>query len=108
MANKYNAEPTVSALCGRKFASKAECRRGEELCLLEKAGEIKDLQYQVKYVLSEKPRVTITIDFKYIDYTTEYIPTNVHEDTKGVLTRDFRTKLAWLKQKYNVDVILSR
>ena len=105
MSNKYGAKRTWSELCQRTFDSKAECRRGEELHLLEMAGEIRDLEYQVKYNLSEKPKVTITIDFHY------YVPDDkdwVWEDAKGVLTRDFRTKMCWLKAKYDIDVILHR
>jgi len=105
MMNKYGATRTFSALCGRVFASKAECRRGEELRLLWQAGEIDRLEYQVKFVLSEKPKVTITVDFKYKEMTGKR--RYIYEDTKGVLTRDFRTKLAWLKQLHNIDVILS-
>ncbi|KKN62161.1 hypothetical protein LCGC14_0514400 [marine sediment metagenome] len=103
MPNKYKAIRTYSELCQREFASKKECRRGEELCLLEKAGEIAGLCYQVKFVLSEKPRVTITIDFGYLVKDGGLC----FEDSKGVLTRDFRTKLIWLKQSRYIDVILS-
>ena len=102
MKNKYGAIRTYSELCGREFASKKECQRGEELCLLEKAGKIKDLTYQIRFILSDKPRVSITIDFGYReDGVVKY------EDSKGVLTRDFRTKLAWLQQMELIDVILS-
>jgi hypothetical protein len=91
-------------LAQRWFDSKAEARRGEELVLLQKAGEIAGLQFQVPFVLNEKPRVTITIDFAY------FIPNEamVYEDCKGVMTRDFRTKLAWLKAKYGLDVRITK
>ena len=89
--------------------------------MLEKGGGIKDLKFQIPFVLCEKPKITITIDFAYIkqgdfaDYSDAvkkaglHIPVNVqfYEDSKGVLTRDTRTKLAWLKEKYDVVVILS-
>ena len=102
--NKYSAIQTWSELTQRWFDSKAEARRGEELALLERGGVISELQYQIKFVLAEKPyKVTLTIDFAYSE---NGIP--VYEDTKGVLTRDTRTKLAWLKQVYNIDVILSK
>ena len=103
MKNKYGAVRTYSELCRREFASKKEARRGEELCLLEKAGEIVDLQYQVKFVLSEKPKITYTADFQYIDKGGKVLT----EDVKGVLTRDTRTKVAWVKEKFDIDVILS-
>jgi len=101
MSNKYGAKRTYSELCGRAFASKAECRRGEELALLERAGEISGLHYQVRFILSDKPKVSITLDFAYTENGKL-----IYEDAKGVLTRDFRTKMAWLKEKHGLDVRL--
>lgn len=100
--NKYHAKRNWSELCQRWFASKAECYRGEELHRLWRAGEIRGLFFQRLFQLSEKPKVTITIDFAYEENGVQ-----IYEDIKGVLTRDFRTKLAWLKEKYGIDVILS-
>lgn len=122
--NKYHAKRTYSELCQRTFASKAECVRGEELRMLELAGVISNLEYQPKFLLCKKPKITITLDFFYtigsVDkqpkpktadgfhivatYTSEII----YEDVKGVLTRDSRTKLAWLKEKEGIDVRLIR
>lgn len=112
MSNKYNAKRTYSELCGREFASKAEAVRGEELKMLEMAGEICKLKYQPKFVLCEKPRITITLDFSYLapvnpDYGWQHTKM-IYEDAKGVLTRDSRTKLAWLKEKYGIEVRLIR
>ena len=100
---KYHTVRTWSEMCHRWFASKAEARRGEELELLQKAGEIKNLNYQVTFYLSDDPKVTITIDFAYSEHGRL-----VWEDYKGVLTRDFRTKMAWLKEKYGIEVVLSK
>ncbi len=100
--NKYHARRTWSELCQRTFDSKAEAVRGEELHLLQLDGQISNLHYQSKFVLSQKPRVTIKIDFEYIENGVK-----IFEDVKGVLTRDFRTKLAWLEQSQGVRVILS-
>lgn len=102
--NKYGARRTWSALCGRWFASKAEAVRGEGLALLEKAGAISDLRFQVLFVLCQDPKITITIDFSYFD---EKGGEGIYEDVKGVLTRDFRTKLAWLKQRHGILVQLT-
>ena len=113
--NKYGAKRTYSELCQRTFASKKECIRAEELTLLERGSEIQDLEFQIPFVLSEKPKITITIDFKYYENTHmqiikgldvySNIPT--YEDSKGFLTRDTRTKLAWLHEKLDVSVILT-
>jgi len=100
--NKYGAKRTYSQLCNRIFDSRAECLRGEELRLLEMAGEIMDLEYQVRFILSQSPRVTITVDFSYREKGKL-----IYEDSKGVLTRDFRTKMAWLKSSQGIDVTLT-
>ena len=102
--NKYGARRTFSALCGRTFSSKLEALRGEELFLLEKAGEITDLRYQVTFILSDKPKITYTADSQYTDKDGKVIT----EDVKGVLTRDTRTKIAWVKEKFDIEVILVR
>ncbi len=105
IANKYGARVTWSELCQRRFASQAEARRGEELALLERAGEITQLAYQPRYVLSKQPRVTYTADFAYLDAAGE--PHT--EDVKGILTRDTRTRLCWLREKFpNAPVTLLR
>jgi hypothetical protein len=110
--NKYGSIRTWSELCQRTFDSKAEAKRGEELALLELAGVIRGLAYQCPFRLCEHPKITVTVDFVYrVSGDTDeengryYF---VHEDVKGVLTRDFRTKLAWLKEKYGIDVKLVR
>lgn len=100
---KYGARRTWSELCDRWFDSKAEAVRGEELHLLQLAGEIRNLRYQVSFVLCAKPKITIKIDFAY--YAKGHWQ---YEDVKGVLTRDSRTKLAWLKEMYGVDVAIIR
>ncbi len=103
---KYGNQRTWSELCQRMFDSKLEARRGEELALLERAGEIHGLQYQVGYTLTDlgvKPKVRVTVDFFYYD---GLMP--VHEDAKGVLTRDSRTRYAWLKQQQEIEVVLWR
>jgi len=105
MPNKYGARKTYSVLCGRQFDSKWECQRAEELELMRRAGEISDLQYQVKYVLCTKPRITVTIDFAYHDVAKAQW---IYEDAKGVLTRDSRTKYAWLREKHGIAVRLAR
>lgn len=101
MRLKYNNRRTYSKLCQRWFASMAEAHRGTELALAQRAGAISGLEYQVRFDLSRKPKVTITVDFKYVEGGR-----TTYEDVKGVLTRDFRTKLAWLEQLHGVKVVL--
>ena len=103
MRLKYGSKRTWSELCQRQFDSKAECIRGEELALMERGGLIEDLRYQVKFVLSENPKVSITIDFTYLDNGKR-----IFEDTKGMETREFRVKRIWLKQLCGIDIVLNR
>ena len=103
MASKYHATWTFSNLCNRWFASKLEATRAEELRLMKLAGVISDLRYQVRFKLNDKPRITITIDFSYLEDGVRKF-----EDTKGFLTRDFRTKLAWLQTTQDIEVELIR
>lgn len=102
---KYGSQRTYSLLCGQEFASKAECRRGEELALLERGGLITDLKYQVKLWLSHIPKVILTVDFVYKDTETKKL---IYEDVKGMETREFRVKRIWLKQLCGIDIILTK
>lgn len=103
MSNKFHAIRTYSSLCDREFDSKLEARRAEELYLLQQAGEIEDLKYQVPFVLNKEPKVTVIIDFSYCVNGVR-----LYEDTKGVMLETARVKLAWLKQLKNIEVIITR
>ena len=89
---KYNN--TKIRVDGRLFDSKAEAARWQELCLLERAGEITELERQVEYELIPKQKgeraVKYIADFRYVDHEGE----TVVEDTKGV-----RTPVYILKRK---------
>lgn len=102
---KYGAKRTWSNLCQRTFDSKAECLRGEELRMLEMAGGINTLQYQVKFILSKKPLVTIKIDFAYQENMQGK---QIYEDVKGMgETREFRVKRIWLQAQQGIEVKLT-
>ncbi len=85
---KYHNVPTV--VDGHRFDSKREATRYRELCLLQQAGQIHDLELQPKYILlgangeplvSDKGRkLTYTADFRYYDVELQ---TQVVEDVKG-------------------------
>lgn len=57
--SKYGAEKTV--VDGMTFDSRKEANRWGELCLLERAGEIKNLRRQVEYVLIPEKREPPTV-----------------------------------------------
>lgn len=94
--NKYrNKKVTVD---GYTFDSLAEARRYEALCLLEKAGEIKDLFMQPRYELQKaftdndgkRHRAIFYIgDFYYVEVKTGL---RIVEDVKGKATPAFLIK----------------
>lgn len=113
--NKYHAKRTWSELCQRWFDSKLEAKRGEELRYMELAGEIKDLEFQVPYILCDIPKykAKMIIDFKFkVKVTTTYGEIlywdYVYEDAKGVATEAWSVRKKWLKEKHGIDVILYR
>lgn len=107
--SKYGAQSVTYG--DLKFHSKKECKRYQELLVLEKAGEIGDLQLQVKIPLNgadgpimtdsgKRHRVYIA-DFSYMDWRLNGI--RVYEDSKGFATPEFKLKLAILNAQ-NVEI----
>ena len=105
--SKYKAEKTV--IDGIQFDSKKEARRWQELRLLEKAGEIFDLQRQVKFILipAQREPDTVgkrggTIKGKLLERECAYVADFVYceagkdkptvEDTKGIRTTEYVIK----------------
>lgn len=102
--NKYHAKKRT--IGGETFDSRAEARRWHELKLLLRAGEIEDLQRQVKYTLVPVQRdeggnlieraITYKADFVYRDKRTGK---TVVEDVKGMRTKEYilkRKLLLWV------------
>lgn len=85
------------------FDSQLECRRYQQLVLLEKAGLISNLVLQVRYELQpafvyqgKRVRAIEYIsDFQYIENGVTIL-----EDTKGYTTKDFLLKEKMLKYRY--------
>ena len=80
--NKFGAKRTM--LAGRSFDSRAEALRGQQLLLLERAGEISGLRFQYTFRLTEA-EITYRADFIYIEKGRL-----IAEDVKGVMTDRFR------------------
>lgn len=98
-ANKFGAVRT----CG--FDSKKEYSRYRELLLLEKAGEVSDIQTQVKFTLYGQKGskiCTYKADFVY----TQKDGTKVIEDTKSPITCTPVFKLKWklLEDMYQEEI----
>lgn len=100
--SKYNA--VITEVAGIRFASRKEANRWSELQLMERAGEIKDLQRQVKFSLDVNGVhiANYYCDFQYFDYRFSKVIT---EDTKGVRTPVFRIKVKLMKACHGIDIL---
>lgn len=91
---KYRARKTE--VDGIVFDSKLEAHRYRELQLLERAGEISDLQRQVKYELIPSQKLDGKVVERAVTYVADFVYTEnnkrVVEDTKGVRTKDYIIK----------------
>ncbi|WP_270525766.1 DUF1064 domain-containing protein [Longibaculum muris] len=106
--SKYKNEKIV--IDGHKFDSNAEGQRYLDLKLLERAGEIKDLRLQYKFVLQEgyvnhKGKkicpITYVADFVYYDVKKEC---TVVEDVKGMLTDVYKLKKKMFEFRYGIPI----
>lgn len=104
---KYNNKKIT--VDGQIFDSKKEANRYKELRLLEKAGVIKNLSRQVKFVLIPSQRdengkvvereCSYKADFKY----EEGIKTVV-EDVKGFRTKEYIIKRKLMLYQYGIRI----
>lgn len=95
---------------GIKFDSKKECRRYRELCLLQQAGQIYNLQLQVPYVLADRvkfkgaertrPALRYVADFVYCTPQGK----TVVEDAKGAKTEGYKIKKHLMKTVHGIDI----
>ena len=100
--SKYNSRK--AEVNGIKFDSQREAKRFNELLLLEKAGEIKDLRLQPEFTLQEAFKtakgeavraIRYRADFQYlrrVDGPDGEHWESVVEDTKGFRTKDYEIK----------------
>ena len=97
---------------GILFDSQKEARRWAELKLLERAGEICELQRQVKYVVIPTQRDEVTgkllekeasyiADFVYRDRKTYKL---VVEDTKGFRTEAYKLKRKLMLYRHGIVI----
>lgn len=113
--NKYHNVPTV--VDGIKFASKREAARYGDLKLLQRAGEIRDLELQpvfplvidgraIKIRSDKRPngtRTKYTADFRYVDTRTDR---TIVEDVKGIDTQVSRLRRAVVECIYSIQIDL--
>lgn len=95
---------------GITFDSKAEHRRWCHLKLLERAGEIRDLQLQVPFELipaqvsasGKKQRATVYLaDFVYLRTKDGKV---VVEDVKGAVTPEYRLKRKLMLERHGIEI----
>lgn len=111
--SKYKAKPVHDD--GHRFSSKREHKRYLELKLLERAGEIRDLQLQPSWTFSvdgkavlirsegypNGRKLTYRADFGFVDVKTgEYRC----EDSKGFRTPEFKIKKALMEAFHGIIV----
>lgn len=106
--SKYGAKKTV--VDGIVFDSRKESRRYVELKLLQKAGEISNLELQKKFLLIPSQKLggkvverecSYVADFVYTDTKTGNI---VVEDTKGIKTKDYIIKRKLMLYVYGIKI----
>ena len=97
--NKYRAQPVV--IDGIRFASKREGTRYMELKLLEKAGQIKNLELQPRYdlIVNGVNCGFYKGDFRYFEGGKRVV-----EDVKGVRTPVYSLKAKLVKALYSVEI----
>lgn len=103
--SKYGNRKTI--VDGITFDSKAEAKRYSVLKLLERAGEITDLQRQVKFELAPpvrlggrgRPALRYIADFVYQQDGQQVV-----EDVKGVITAAFRIKRHLMKAIHGIEI----
>lgn len=100
--NKYHAIKTE--VDGIIFDSKKEAKRYGELKLLQRAGEISDLELQVPYILIKKSKygrdIKYIADFVYKDKNGKVVV----EDNKGVRTDVYKLKRRLMAEIYNIEI----
>lgn len=108
MKRKYGNRKVT--LDGHTFDSKREATRYSQLQLLQRVGQITDLELQPRFELIPKQRradgkaeraCEYVADFRYTDTTTGQ---TVIEDAKGMRTRDYIIKRKLLLQVHGISV----
>jgi hypothetical protein len=95
--NKFGAKREI--VDGISFASRAEARRYRELCLLQKAGQIHELELQ--------PKLDLIAGLKYTpDFCYRRGSEFIYEEIKGVVTADFTMRLALFHYVYPSATLL--
>tara|TARA_R100001224_G_C3926117_1_gene117049 strand:+ start:46 stop:405 length:360 start_codon:yes stop_codon:yes gene_type:complete len=103
-SNKFGAKKTV--FMGFTFDSKWESERYGQLSMLERIGEITDLQRQIPFelVINGKKICKYVADFTYKEKDKNGVEQLIVEDAKGIETATFRLKKKLMSAILNIDV----
>jgi hypothetical protein len=99
--SKYGARKVETD--GILFDSIAERNRYQDLKLLQQAGEIKDLELQVKFplIVNDMKVATYIADFVYRECSNNQV---VVEDVKGFRTPEYRLKKKLMLAIYSISI----
>jgi len=105
---KYGNKKTV--VDGIKFDSKWESERYMYLKSLERAGRIKNLVLQPKFliVINGQKICAYIADFEYDKEDNNGAWEHIIEDAKGVETPEFKLKKKLMKAVHNIEIYLSK
>ena len=103
--NKFHAKKTEYN--GRIYDSKKEAHRSFELDMLEKAGEISNIEYQPPFpIVINKVKVCLyKADFKYTEKDGTVIIEDVKGYKKGSAYAMFRLKKKLVLAVYGIDIL---
>lgn len=93
---------------GITFDSVKEYKRFCELTLLERAGEITDLQRQVKFMLIPSQKIDGKVVERPVHYIADFVyqedGQTVVEDTKGFKTKDYILKRKMMLHTHGIRI----
>lgn len=106
MSKYYSRKITVGGLV---FDSKKEYKRYCELVLLQKAGQVTDLQRQVKYELIPSQKIGGKVAERACTYVADFVyqenGKTVVEDTKGFKTKDYIIKRKLMLWVHGIRIV---
>ncbi|KKL65480.1 hypothetical protein LCGC14_2154580 [marine sediment metagenome] len=104
--SKYRAIKTKYE--GITFDSKGECERYKEILMMERAGEVSDIELQPQFILQDRFELH-GIKYRNITYRADFMYKEKHnsrkvvEDFKGKPTSDFKLKWKIALFKYGLE-----
>lgn len=104
--SKYGNRKTL--VDGIEFDSRKEAQRWAELKLLERAGQIYNLQRQVSFVLIPKQTRNGKVVERPCVYKADFVYTEngeeVVEDAKGMRTKEYTIKRKLMLWQYGIQI----